>query len=58
MKMKRKRFVKLLMACGLPRNLANQTAEAVRKREGAYLSVFLSILDAALDMKEVNATEA
>lgn len=58
MKMKRKRFVKLLMACGLPRNLANRTAQAVREREGSYLAVFLTVLDTALDMKEATATEA
>lgn len=34
--MTRKRYVKLLMACGFPRNDCQEAAQAVRVTEGSY----------------------
>lgn len=50
--MTRKRFVKLLMACGMPRNLANDTADAVRKMTGSYTWMFCNMIKSASEMKE------
>ena len=69
--MKRKRFVKLLMACGVSRNVANEGAKIVRgmtmvcgeeKRKGDYGLMWDSLLYWAQERKmpgiEVTATEA
>lgn len=69
--MKRKRFVKLLMACGASRNVANEGAKIVRsmtmvcgeeERKGCYGLMWDSLLYWAQEQKkpgiEVTATEA
>lgn len=69
--MKRKRFVKLLMACGVSRNVANEGAKIVRgmtmvcgeeKRKGDYGLMWDALLYWAQERKnpgiEVTATEA
>lgn len=69
--MKKKRFVKLLMGCGVLRNLANEGAKIVRnmtmvcgdeKRKGCYGLMWDSLLYWAQERKmpeiEVTATEA
>ena len=35
--MKHRKFVKQLMAVGIPRNMANQVAETARKKYGSYI---------------------